>query len=345
MKVHKIILIGALLFDLALACAQEKKPDLKLVFYNTENFFDSENDPNVNDEEFLPEGSRHWTFYRFNEKAKNIYKVLAAIGEFSFPDIVAMCEVENSFVLDYLLKQTPMKVIPMAYVHKESSDPRGIDVCILYRTDKLKLLRSEFIKARKGNSEEQRTRDIVYAVFQTKQNDILHVFANHWPSRRGGELETQQKRNMMAAALRGKIDFLLKTDPSAKIVITGDFNDNPFNQSITKNLKTQKPGAAVITGNLYNLSSQFIKTYGTGTIKYRGNWAVYDQIIVSGSLLNHHALNTCESCAGVFNKSFLLTEDKTNMGYAPFRTFTGLKYTGGFSDHLPVYLNLYFKAR
>lgn len=344
MKILKLLL-GILVFNIGLGKAQQKSPDLKLVFYNVENFFDCENDPKVNDEEFLPEGSRYWTHYRFNEKAKNLHKVLSAIGEFSFPDIIGMCEVENALVLDYLLKKTPMKSVPLAYVHKESSDPRGIDVCILYRTDKLKLLRSEFIKINHKNGTEFQTRSIVYAVFQTKQNDILHVFANHWPSRRGGELESQQKRTLAASTLRIKLDSIFKSDPSAKVVITGDFNDNPFNHSLTKTLKVQKTGTPVSASTLYNLSSNFIKTYSTGTIKYRGNWAVYDQIIVSGSLLNSKGLSACEKCAGVFNKQFLLTEDKTNMGYTPFRTFTGLKYTGGFSDHLPVYLNLYFNSK
>lgn len=343
MTAHKILVFILVLVSFSCGKAQQKKQaDLKFVFYNVENFFDWTNDPLTNDEEFLPEGSRRWTQYRFGEKANNIYKVFTAMGEFSFPDIIGMCEVENAFVLDYLLKKTPMRSVPMAYIHQESADPRGIDACILYRTDKLKLLKSEFIKIVQKNGSVQQTRDIVYASFQTKQKEVLHVFVNHWPSRRGGELETQQKRNNVATILRNKIDSVLKSNSDANIIIAGDFNDNPFNQSITKHLKSQLPNSAVSSTGLYNLSGQFTKTYGTGTLKFRGSWSVFDQIIVSGSLLDGKGISTCTSCAGVFNQPFLLVDDKSNMGKMPFRTYNGFKYTGGFSDHLPVYLNLFF---
>lgn len=323
--------------------AQPKaRPDLRVVFYNVENYYDWKNDPAVNDEEFLPEGSRRWTKHRFDEKSSKLFKVFASIGEFDFPDIIGLTEIENAFVLNQLMQQTPMNKIPMGYVHRESPDPRGIDACILYRRDKLKLLRTDFIKIIQKNGTVQQTREIVYAAFQTREKEVLHVFVNHWPSRRGGELETAQKRNLVASILRQRVDSVFKTDPAAKIVITGDFNDDPYNASITKVLKAQIPENATIPSGLYNLSSKFIKTYGTGTLKFRGNWSVFDQVIVSGALLAKKGLISCHECAGVYNKPFLLTEDKSHMGYMPWRTFNGLNYSGGYSDHLPVYLNLYF---
>ncbi|NJO68413.1 MAG: endonuclease [Bacteroidetes bacterium] len=253
-----------------------------------------------------------------------------------------MTEVENAFVLDYLRTKTPMKKIPLSQVHRDSPDPRGIDVCLLYRTDRVKLLHSEFIPIRDKKGKIQDTREIVYACFEVNGNSNLHVFVNHWPSRRGGELETQQKRNHVASILRKKIDSLLIVNPACNIVITGDFNDDPYNQSITKVLKVREVNGEPLSSELYNLSSGFVKKYKTGTLKFRGNWSLFDQIIVSGALLNGRGLSTCSGCAGVFNKSFLLTEDKTYMGYMPWRTFNGMTYSGGFSDHLPVYLNLYF---
>ncbi len=338
-----ILTIISLLFITHLSAQPKGKPDLKLVFYNVENFYDWENDPKTNDEEFLPESQRRWTKHRFEDKAMKLFKVFTAVGESEFPDIIGMAEVENLFVLKYLVNQTPMQKVSLGIVHRESADPRGIDACMLYRTDKLTLINSEFISLRQKNGQIQQTRDIVYASFRTRQKDVLHVFVNHWPSRRGGELETQQKRNNSAYVLRQKIDSILKTDPNARIIITGDFNDEPFNASITKTLKALTPEGSVPVSGIYNLSGKFVKTFGTGTLKFKGNWSVFDQIIVSGALLGNQGLTSCTSCAGVFNKQFLLNEDKTHMGFTPWRTYNGLNFSGGYSDHLPVYLNMYFR--
>jgi predicted extracellular nuclease len=318
------------------------RPDLKVVFYNVENYYDYQNDPTVNDEEFLPEGSRKWNKYKFEAKASALFKVFAAMGEFDFPDIIGMAEVENAQALNYLVQQTPMKKYPVKYIHNDSPDPRGIDACVLYRSDKLKLLRSDFIKIFQKNKQVLQTREIAYACFQTKGKDILHVFVNHWPSRRGGEMDTQQKRILVANSLRQKIDSIFRIDPKAKIIIMGDFNDDPFNASITRNLKAIPPNNSISLTGIYNLSGDFVKRYGTGTLKYRGNWSVFDQIIVSGSLLGKTGIKTTSSSAGVYNNRFLLTEDKGHMGYMPWRTYNGLRYSGGFSDHLPVYVNLYY---
>jgi endonuclease/exonuclease/phosphatase family metal-dependent hydrolase len=337
-----MILCALLLLGLSVHGQQKTRRTLKVVFYNTENFFDWINDPLVNDEEFLPGGSRKWTRYRFEDKAVNLFKVLAGIGQSEFPDIIGLAEVENAFVLNYLTKQTPMKKIPVSYIHRDSEDPRGIDACILYRTDKLKLLRQDFIKIRQRNGHTEKTRDIVYASFMTREKEVLHVFVNHWPSRSGGELKTQQKRFLVASILRQKADSLLQSDPSARMIILGDFNDEPYNSSILKILQARPPEGKISPAELYNLSAHFIKSYGTGTLKYRGSWSVYDQVIVSGSLLGKDGLNTCLSCAGVYNNTSLLTTDKTHMGLMPWRTYSGLRYSGGFSDHLPVYLNLFF---
>lgn len=325
-----------------LLLAQTEKPDLKAVFYNTENFYDWKDDPLTNDEEFLPESKRHWTQFRFESKALNIYKVFAAIGEFDFPALIGMAEIENSFVLDYLLHQTPMNKIKLAYVHRESPDPRGIDACLIYRTDKLQLVNKAFIRPGLEEGNAMNTREIVYASFLTKNKETLHVFVNHWPSRRGGEYETQQKREMVAHALRIQIDSIFHTDVNAKIIVMGDFNDEPFSTSILKVLKALPIEEKTKAQELYNLSSDFLQRCGSGTLKFRGSWSVFDQIIVSKALLTHTTLHTCPACAFVFNAPFLLTEDKSNMGTTPFRTYQGIKYTGGYSDHLPVFLNLYF---
>lgn len=339
---NRLLLLAIFSFNTFVVLPQQKtRPVIRVVFYNVENFYDWMDDPTTNDEEFLPESSHRWTKYRFEDKANKLSKVFTTIGELEFPDIIGMAEVENAFVIKYLIQQTPMQKVPLGFVHSDSKDPRGIDACILYRTDKLKLVNKELIKVHQKNGNIQLTRDIVYASFQTKEKETLHVFVNHWSSRRGGELESQAKRNRIALLLRQKTDSLLKFNPSAKIIIIGDFNDEPYNASIAKILKAQMPGKEISTSDLYNLSSQFMKTFGTGTLKYRGKWSIFDQVIVSGALLGKNGISTCNQCAGVYNKQFLLAEDKTHMGYMPWRTFEGLKYSGGFSDHLPIYLNLH----
>jgi predicted extracellular nuclease len=327
------------------ALGQSSKPDLKAVFYNVENFYDWEDDPKTNDQDFLPDSKRHWTQSRFEDKAMNIYKVFASIGEYDFPTIIGMAEIENRYVLDYLIHQTPMNKVQLSYVHQESPDPRGIDACMLYRTDKLKLIKKQFIKPVSEDGNDIVTRDIVYAAFLTKDKEKLHVFVNHWPSRRGGEYETQDKRSTAAFTLRQKIDSILQADENAKIIVMGDFNDEPFSKSITKILKAKPINGEKATNGLYNLSYDFLQRCGTGTLKFRGSWSTFDQIIVSSALLSKGTLHTCFDCACVFNASFLLSEDKSNMGLAPRRTYNGLKYAGGYSDHLPVFINLYFAEK
>jgi endonuclease/exonuclease/phosphatase family metal-dependent hydrolase len=190
------------------------------------------------------------------------------------------------------------------------------------------------------------TRDILYVKALGGDHDTLHIFINHWPSRRGGKNKSEPKRARVAGILRNKTDSVLASDPCAKVIVTGDFNDEPSDKSLYEVLNAGKPEAPFLCGRLYNLSEQTGTDKRTGTYKYRGSWNMLDQFIVSGGLLNDSTgISTCPGCFSVAGSGFLLEKDETCGGQKPYRTYLGPFYKGGFSDHLPVYLDLYFGER
>jgi hypothetical protein len=314
----------------------------RLMFYNVENLFDTKDEPDKQDDEFLPDGDRFWTRDRLNDKLTSLYKAIAATGMWEPPEIIGMCEVENREVLQLLIRQTPLGQFPYRIVHRDSPDRRGIDVALMIRTDKVSVLDSTFHQLVFPPDTSSATREIVYAKTLIL-TDTLHVFANHWPSRLG-EAEAERNRFLAGQYLRSLTDSILDVNPLAKIVIMGDFNDEPGDRSLTEGL-----GAFLDTlsshGKLYNMMSGFYPASGFGTIKYREQWSVFDQFIVSRSLLdNQGGLYTGPGFAGILREEFLLEPDERYGGSRPFRSYDGFRYRGGFSDHLPVLLDLWFRV-
>ena len=322
--------------------AQKQGKDyIRMMFYNVENYFDIENDPTTNDNEFTPDGSMHWTQSRYVEKRNNIFRVITNVGEWDPPALVGLCEIENYGVLDDLVKNTPLAKYPYRVVHKESPDQRGIDVALLYRSDYLKCTGRQFIRVQFATNR-QRTRDILYATFCTLQGDTLHVFVNHWPSRSGGEKKSEPGRILAASFVRQKVDSIFNRNALAKIVITGDFNDQPSDKSLISELQTQNDTIHAKASALFNLSGYKMKE-STGTIKYQGKWSVFDQIIVSGGLLRG-SLRTDASRCHIFRAAYLFEPDARYQGVKPFRTYIGQRYNHGFSDHLPVYMDIIIRV-
>jgi predicted extracellular nuclease len=327
------------------AWSQEKKPAgdyryLRFVFYNVENYFDAHDDSLTNDEEFTPEGTRHWTYTKYKQKQKKIYQVLAAAGGWELPDIMGFCEIENRYVMEDLINSTPLKYYNYDLVHKESPDRRGIDVALIYRTGKLKLLNSDFIRVVFPFDTAAKTRDILYASLRTLNDDTLHFFINHWPSRMGGQAESDARRQVVAGILRLKVDSLFGLNPAANIVIAGDFNDEPDNNSIIQMLGAKTSYDNPQFSELYNLSWYLKTVLGKGSYKYQGSWGLIDQIIVSGALLkSDRSIYTQAEKAGIFEADFLSETDEQYIGVKPFRTFAGFRFHGGFSDHYPVFLD------
>lgn len=339
--------VGCLLF-LFVCCSCKTKAQehnrLRVMFYNTENLFDIYDDPATNDNDFTPEGKMHWTKARYEKKLVSIYKVIAALGEWEPPEIVGFAEIENKKVLTDIFRQTPLSSFHFDFVHYESPDPRGIDVGLAYRTDKMKLLSQKSIPIRLHGSDDFKTRDIVYASFLVGGKDTLHIFLNHWPSRKRGELQTEGLRKSVAGILRSKADSLFQRNKNSKMLIMGDFNDEPDNESLTTILLAEPVSQPLADARLYNLSIRLSQTSSIGTHKFRGNWEVLDQFIVSSGLLGAtKGLTTREQNAHIFSAGFMMSEDKRNHSQRPFPTYSGPKYLGGFSDHLPVYLDIFMK--
>lgn len=333
-------------FLLLVAARQQSNPSddyqrYRLMFYNVENLFDTENDPNTNDDEFTPGGSRHWTNKRFYSKLNNIYKVIVAVGGWEPPTVVGLCEVENLLVLQKLIFETPLKKFGYDIVHFDSPDSRGIDAAMIYRKDKFTPLHSEPIPVTFPDDPLSKTRDILYVKGLIGDLEMVHIFINHWPSRYGGYMETKPKRNRAAEILKHKTDSLFAINPAVSIVIMGDFNDGPEDQSISEFLQAKKPIAEPQTINLYNLMTVERSGWKFGTLKYREYWDTFDQVIVSGGLLSgQSALSVNPNQEVIFRGDFLLQPDERYMGMQLFRTYSGFKYLGGFSDHLPVYVDV-----
>ncbi len=320
---------------------REGRPVFRIVFYNVENLFDTVNDPMKNDDAFTPEGARRWNKFRLQEKINNLYRAIAAAGGWHTPAIIGLCEVENIYVLERLAYDTGFNRFDYRIIHRNSGDPRGIDVAFLFRPDMFDLLKSRFIPVRFPFDTLAATRDIVYIKGLTGPADTLHLFANHWPSRWGGQAETAPYRNHAASVLRSVIDSLFLVSPAAKIVVMGDFNDEPHDESLKRFLGAGFDYDAPEPGRLYNISWE-IKKQGQGSSKYQGIWYLFDQFIVSGGLMGLvPGMNTTPEAFRVFDEEFLLVPDDAWFGYKPFRSYEGFRYTGGYSDHLPIILDLF----
>jgi hypothetical protein len=313
----------------------------RLMFYNFENLFDPYDDSLKRDDEFLPGGSRNWTYSRMLRKIDNIFKVIAATGEWDAPALAGCCEVENSFVLDKLVYQTPLKKFGYRYVHRESPDPRGIDVALLYRPDLFEPIDTSWLAVCPPTSSAC-SREILHLKGRLMQGPELHVFVNHWPSRYGGPAETIEKRAYAARILRNTLDSILQDNPYANILIMGDFNDEPSDESLRYLVGQLEKSNVPDDWKLINLMDfPYYNTLNSGTIKSAGVWGIFDQMIVSKSLLEGlNGIKIQEGRAKVMSADFLLVPDEKNLGNKPFRSFQGYYFTGGFSDHLPVYLDL-----
>lgn len=290
------------------------------MFYNTENLFDPWDDTtSVGDNEFLPEGSRHWNFTRYKTKINNIAKTILAAGEWQSPMLVGLCEIENPTVLKHLIYWTGLSELNYRFIHFESPDSRGIDVALLYRHDSFSPIESRPVTV--TLPDQKPTRDILLIKGVTHLHDTLFVMVNHWPSRLGGAQASEIKRVTAANRLLSICDSIRSVVPNASIVVMGDFNDSPTDTSIQ----------GVMEQDFFNLA-EIQENKNQGTNKYRLEWESIDQIMISNSM----KAQMQEVSFKVVNLPFLLMKDEVNMGEKLFRTYVGPRYLGGFSDHLPV---------
>lgn len=342
MRTRMIYLILAF-FIPYLSYSQERSlKKYRVVCYNVENYFDLTDDPETADEEFLPNGLRAWNNTKYRQKQANISKVIAALGDWDAPPIVGLCEVESEKALRDLTKYAPLSAFKYKFIHYESPDPRGIDVALLYQASMFEPIHSEALRIKFQEYPEMTTRDILYVSGKLPTNDTIHIFVCHFPSRLGGELESEYKRLTVAAHLREKVDCIFKENPLSNIIIMGDFNDYPNNKSLSNVLRAKDPAEKILENELYNLMIA-LQNAGKGSHKHQGEWGALDQIIVSGNLLNpSNRFYALPQDAQIFDADFLLEDDKNYLGKQAFRTYIGMKYNHGFSDHLPVYIDFWY---
>lgn len=319
--------------------------NFRIMFYNVENLFDTKHDSLKNDYDFLPGGFMNWTNWKYWEKQRNIGRVITAVGEMQSPALVGLCEIENDSVIFDLTKRSPIRSQQYDYIVTNSPDLRGIDVALLYQKHQFKLIEKNEYEVQFRNKDARPTRNILHAVGQVISGDTLDVFVCHFPSRYGGQLESEPARIDAAQLLRNKADSLFAVRQDAYIVIMGDFNDHPDNKSIFKILKARSLNYHLNKHELYNMFFHRIKERDFGTLKYRGQWEVLDQFIVSGNLMmNNKRVSIDNNEANVFNADFLNEKDEKYGGVRPYRTNLGPRYIGGFSDHYPIFMDLIIEA-
>ncbi len=297
---------------------------VRIISYNVENLFDTQNDSLTQDEDFLPDGKYHWTYSRYQRKLENISRVVANIGKWDTPTIVGLCEVENEQCIKDLLNIGGLRKYGYKYLHQDSPDERGIDCALLYDPKQFHIIDNCFIPIPMPQ-EERPTRDIVYAKGVIKltgrghhlNTDTLHILLCHLPSQLGGTEQTAHKRLIAYRILQHTIDSIAHADFMAKILVMGDMNSTP---------------AEHLRG-MHNLMIQTEKE-GKGTHKWKGVWSCLDQFYVSQSLIDRAKAN-------IYSDYWLLEEDKAFGGDIPMRCFVGLRWQAGYSDHLPIYLDLF----
>lgn len=313
-------------------CLALAKQPYTVMFYNVENYFDCIDDSLTNDDEFVPHKGKYWNYKRLATKRVHIARVIAAIGQGEPPVLVGLCEVENKEVLHQLVSYKPMSHLHYRFEHFESPDARGIDVALLYQPQWFEPIQSRAIPVSWPDG--THSRDVLYVKGLLAGADTLHVMVCHAPSRRGGMLQSEKKRMHAMSLVRQVADSVLAQQKNARVLIMGDFNDTPLDQSMRSGLGALPIGENGVT-SLYNLMDP-----AQGTYKYQGQWSLFDQMVVSKSLLQEKGCRVQNGRAYVFMEDFLLQEDATYMGYKPYRTYLGPRYIGGYSDHLPIYLRL-----
>ena len=293
---------------------------LTIVELNCENLFDYIDDEGKDDAEYLPEATRHWTKKRYWRKLNNLAQELLSTSDEGIPDLIALCEVENDSCLHDLTHRSLLRNAGYEYLMTSSPDLRGIDVALLYSPFSFAPIRSYPIRVNPIEGMRP-TRDILYACGETVSGDTLHFFVVHLPSRYGGERYSRPFRQIAADCLCQSIDSIHAVSPNAKLIIAGDFNDGPDSPVLRQ----------ICQHDIRNLTNEAKGQNGVrGTYRYQGEWEIIDHILGSSSI--HNKVDT----AFIHSPKFLLEDEKLYGGYRPRRTYNGMRYQPGYSDHLPL---------
>lgn len=303
-----------------------------IAFYNVENLFDIHNDPLTNDNDFVSTSAKRWVAKRYQNKLMKLGTVISKIGNENAekaPVIIGLAEVENKKVVADLVNSKHLIDEAYKFVHFDSSDERGIDVALLYKND-FKVETSEVFSVYLQNNlgEQDYTRDILVVKGKLGAEN-LHIIVNHWSSRREGEKQTEYKRIAAAKKVNSIIEHIKNKNVNAKIIVMGDFNDNPNSASVSRLEKENQ---------LYN-PFKTVWSPNKGSVSYNFKWNCFDQILFSSNFFDANNATLIYESANVFNPKFL-TQNKGKYKGQPYRTYVGKKYKGGYSDHFPVFIEL-----
>jgi predicted extracellular nuclease len=309
-------------------------------FYNLENFYDTLNNSTIDDEEFLPKGPKNYNSQIYWDKVGKLATVISEMGveiTKDGPALLGVAEIENDTVLKDLVRHPKITDRNYQIVHYNSKDARGIDVGFLYNPKYFKVLESKalFVQLPSGSKDAYYTRDILW-VKGTLDGETIHLYVNHWPSRRGGEERSAPARETAAQVAKNHIDSIAAADGYQKVVLMGDLNDDPTNASITQVLKAKPKQDLVKEGGLFNPWTDLYKK-GIGTLAYQDAWGLFDQILISHAWLSRQQNGFFYLRQQIFNKEYLTENQGRYKGY-PMRTWDGNFYRGGYSDHFPTYL-------
>jgi endonuclease/exonuclease/phosphatase family metal-dependent hydrolase len=364
MKAVRLIWILFFMVSMVKVLGQQKKYAIHTVaFYNFENLFDTINDLHTNDDEWTPKGAQHWTSKKYNQKLQNLSRVLREIGSSenaNAPTFIGCSEIENRDVLEDLIKESKLVDKEYGIIHFDSPDKRGIDVALLYQKKYFRpttytnipliVYRKETARKRSSKVEAEEKRDNTLEinnynnrVFTRDQllvtgfldGEEINIIVNHWPSRSGGEKKSSPFREAAGALNRKTIDSLQHINPNAKVITMGDLNDGPYNKSIRIALGAKANKTEVAPFGLYNPFEEMTKK-GLGTIAFRDSWDIFDQIMISKSLIQDNFSSFNYWKAGIYNKSFLIQTSGQYKGYPKRHSANEI----GFSDHFPVYIYL-----
>jgi len=331
-----LILLTIIIFAYSCKTTKNKicNQSFLVVNYNVENLFDTIDDPYKFDESFIPQGKKHWTSKRYEDKLQKLAYVIQQIDAEKMPDVVGLVEIENQTVLEDLIAQKELTRADYKIVHHEGPDARGIDCAMLYKPSSFEVIKSTFYRVDMANNPRFKTREILYVKGKVKAaKDEVHIFVNHWPSRRGGEEKSAPKRALAASVLRHAVDSILATDAMAKIIIIGDFNDETDNKSITQVLGASTDSDAVLYNTSAKEDAQQLGSYHYWKTK---KWNMLDQMIISKGLRNAtDGIMATNLEMHIFKPQWLLHKDKDG-AESPSKTY-GKGYYGGYSDHLPIY--------
>lgn len=317
------------------ACAQKKLGVYAAGFYNVENLWDAEDDPNnTGDDDFTPKGRYQWTQDKYEQKLMNIAVVLSQLGKDYCPAgaaLIGIGEIENRKVLEDLVKTGPLRSMGYEIVHFESPDYRGIDVAALYNPRLFTLEKAQVYPYKNPSDPRFRTRDILL-VSGKLASEPFHMIVCHWPSRRGSK--SSPTREFAAQITKHIVDSIRNSNDDAKILIVGDLNDDPYNKSVSKVLGAKRKMADTSKEGLLNATWKLYDD-GVGSLCYQGQWNLFDQHIITGNLLGADKRTLKFWKTEVFIRPFLIQQEGKYKGY-PFRTFDGDTFKRGYSDHLPT---------